>query len=681
MRYVGMVLALVLLAAACSGTESTTPDADEGTAQTETALDSEPSGVDPAIAEARLTIRIERPEVTINGTSRPGGAVLEGVPGDVIEVDHGGGAVLTGEAVFELEALRGARVTVPDLGVAPAVIELENGHIHLRANPEIGASLTVDTGSRQFAASTDAEFTICQDEAGTSCLVVVAGEVTWIEDGVSTETYSAGRATSAPAGGSPHTPRCADIEDVNQMRTMLRDGSDQTLLVDLIDTWSECTDDESDLVVAARLPSAARMEQIILDTQQLGSPDLTADSANGRAPWSIDDPVNYFIEPLTTTNVEFRTWLANIAGNEVELWERHAPQTWLDRAPGGAVTQAIYASDAADEAVTGISFETAQMFCEAQNKRLPTEIEWELAATNDVLEDLRPDGQDWVTDWEAYGEGPGDTTDRQVLRGANAVLEPDPYYRNFAVTSAEANAARRHARIRCAASEVAIGGQTFTNVVLQDDFNSLDWPEVVDDPLELNYHPENYHLDLSGDHSQGAVVRALDDPLDAGRIDTDLFIERSNTGSGAGGYRFGTLFGKPDQLLTLTIQPDEFSRQRFLACLLALDPVMVEALELDTRPLDPTSDGRPAKYGIDRQNHTGEKCVGAETAVEVPVSDIDNPVRISVVLENGELEAWVNDVVVASFSELNSIEIYGFYSQTYERTRTHIHYDDLIIKN
>ena len=73
---------------------------------------------------------------------------------------------------------------------------------------------------------------------------------------------------------------------------------------------------------------------------------------------------------------------------------------------------------------------------------------------------------------------------------------PTPYYRVFAVDTLEANAARREARIRCGATEVAIGGQAFDNPLIEDDFNSLDWAEVDGEVFELGYHPDNFHLDV-----------------------------------------------------------------------------------------------------------------------------------------------------------------------------------------
>lgn len=474
------------------------------------------------------------------------------------------------------------------------------------------------------------------------------------------------------------------------MRSQLSSTDFAGVLADIVATWDPCEAEDPQTTDVA-LPSAARMEQVEVAEIIIGSPDVDTDSPTRVKQKTLSGSANFYIEPLTATNSEFRTWLANTAGDDTALWTAYAPDEWLQRAPGGAKTQATYSDGEADLAVTGVSFGTAQAFCAAQNKRLATEIEWDLAASNEVLEDLTDNAQDWVSDWEAYGPGPDNTTNRQVLRGANGILEADLYHRDFALDEPEATAARQSARVRCAATEVAIGGRSFTREVFRDDFNSKDWPELIDDPLEAKYHPENYHLDIHQHHSQGVVVRTLASTLDEGRIDVDLFIERNNTGAGSEAYRFGIAFGRADELMTLTLEPDEFNNNSFLACVRPLDPVLETEsepgpggnsvpLNLISNPQSPDDKGRVAMFGP-ANNHTGHRCEGSATSIEVEVTDIDNAVRMSVVLIDGKLEAWVNETPVDTATSLSSIDVYGFFSQTYERPRSHIHFDDVIISN
>lgn len=215
-------------------------------------------------------------------------------------------------------------------------------------------------------------------------------------------------------------------------------------------------------------------------------------------------------------------------------------------------------------------------------------------------------------------------------------------------------------------------------MVFRDDFNSLDWPQIDEDPFELDYHPENYHLDLTESHSQATVVRALADPIANGRIDVDLFIERNNTGTDTGSFRFGTVFGTPEQLYTLTIQPDNFAGDRFTACLLPISDGLSDVLALDDGGLLPESSGRYGSFDPG-DGHYGEDCVEADTSAEVPVANIDSPVRLTVVLTDGQVETWVNDVLVETTGKVTSITNFGFYTQLFHRDRSHIHFDDVII--
>lgn len=676
LRRASFVMAGLMVFSACGVVGG---DSDEGGGEVD---DGETTEESVSVADAPLTIEVQADTVNINGDMVDAGLFQDGASGDVVEIIDAGSAIITAESVFQIEALRGAKVTVPDLTSAPLDVTLEYGHLFVRLNPEANISLVVDTGARQFTTLTpDAEFAMCQSPEGASCLTVLNGQVEWNEGDVATEVYAGGEASFAAPGDAPDPARCADQAQISDMQRSLRGQDFAGALADIVATWEPCEEGAEDDEVAGpqfTVPSAARMEHVVIPEPQIGSPDVDNDAESLIAQRALDEPYDYYIEPRSVTNGEFRTWLANTAGDDPDVWAQYAPQDWIDRAPGGAATQAIYAPDTADDSVKGIAYDTAVAFCEAQVKRLPTEIEWELAAVEEILEDVEDSAHDWVSDYEAYAPGPEGDDERQVLRGTNGVDEADPYFRVFAPTSADATAALRDARIRCAAGEVAIGGQPFENVILRDDFNALGWPLTEEDPFELDYHPENYHLDLTAQHSQAAVIRPLDSPLTDGRIDIDLFIERNNTGTDTGNFRFGAVFGTGEDLHTLTIQPDNFSGDEFAACLMPIDPELLAALDLGGSPLADTPDGRFGVYAPG-EGHYGEDCTDADSSIDVAVANIDNPVRLSIVVTGGQLEVWVNDALVEATSAVTTLDSYGFFTQLYHRDRSHIHYNDLIV--
>lgn len=665
-----VVLAAVMGLTGCASGDGVTGDT--------TPVSSTEAGI--SIPDAALSVSADRDAVTVNSEPVGAGEARKVVAGDAVAVDQAGTALLSADAVFMVEALRNAQLTVPDLSQGgPVVVPLSAGHVFVRLNPAANAAVVIDAGERQFTTtSPDAEFALCQAPDGASCLAVIRGSVEWKEDGVATEVYQAGQATFAPRGNAPLPTRCADEAAVGAMQRTLRGVDFGGALKDIVADWDVCPGQEETSPAAATLPSAAGMEHVTAAAITVGSPSATADGPNLLAPRTLDGAADYYIEPVTVTNALFRAWIVRAAGDDAAAWRRLAPADWLERAPGGAATQSTYADGTADQPVKGVTWATAGEYCASQGKRLPTEVEWELAAVGSVLTDLADESQDWVDAWEAYGPGPTDATGRQVLRGANGTLKADPYYRVFAPDAPEATAARLYARIRCAADQVAVGGRTFPTVVTQDDFNGLGWPTTKDNGFELGYHPENYHLDVSKAHGQLAVVRALDKPLAEGRVDVASFIERNNTGSSTGEHRFGLVVGGKDQLYVLSVQPDEQGRTAFTACFTPIEPALADKLGLAAEALSSSNAGRFATLGPDTTDYNRD-CSESPEPKTVTVTSIDSPVELSVVLADGRVEAWVNEVLVATSDQVPAIGYYGFATQNYNRTRSHTHIDQVTI--
>jgi hypothetical protein len=132
----------------------------------------------------------------------------------------------------------------------------------------------------------------------------------------------------------------------------------------------------------------------------------------------------------------------------------------------------------------------------------------------------------------------------------------------------------------------------------------------------------------------------------------------------------------------VTAQPDEAAKDKFVACLLPVDPDLMAELDLAGNSLSADSAGRVGGIGPN-ENHYGDNCEAADGAgaVEVPVQSVDSPLQIALVLSGGSLEAWVNDTLIGTTDSVPSLAVYGLFSQTYHRERTHVHFDNLTISN
>jgi formylglycine-generating enzyme required for sulfatase activity len=98
---------------------------------------------------------------------------------------------------------------------------------------------------------------------------------------------------------------------------------------------------------------------------------------------AVDLP-GFWIDKLLATNAQYKAF--------VDKSGRRAPMTWKDGA---------YPRAQDNRPVEGLTWDDAQAFCEAQNKRLPNEAEWEVAArgTGDT-----PPPYPWGSDPSAGGK-------------------------------------------------------------------------------------------------------------------------------------------------------------------------------------------------------------------------------------------------------------------------------------
>ena len=274
------------------------------------------------------------------------------------------------------------------------------------------------------------------------------------------------------------------------------------------------------------LPSADGMVGISAGTYSVGTdnPETNASETTTRS----EDVAAYVIDTYEVTNEQYKAFIDQQAAEP--------PFSW----PGGE-----YPEDLARHPAQGVSYDWASAYCTALNKRLPTEIEWEVAARGsdarlypwgddvDAVQlptfgtyevgsiagnvspfgvfDLTGNVWEWVSDpYDSRVVG-----DERVLRGGENGYLREAVTRNQ-VVPAQSNALKR-AGFRCAADEAdaAVEPLIFEpvdapdtptvprvdlpeGVLYYDDFTdqTSGWFEDDQDLARQGYHPNRFfHLE------------------------------------------------------------------------------------------------------------------------------------------------------------------------------------------
>ena len=623
-----------------------------------------------ATEEGSGTLTVHSATITVNESEVAVGATKGIQPGDRVQAtDVGRASLQLQQNQLALEAFKGSNFGVPDTTKDPITVPLMGGHLLVRV-PLGTAPVQLETADRTLAALSDGtSFVACQSPQGITCLYVIAGSVGW-SDPRGSATYVAGEGTFAPAGAGPGAARC-DVDDtLERWLAQSLDGEETETgtLTATVDTLPEgrCGGEA--------LASADGMAHVVIAEPVIGTEDFETRPEGYREPAQIDGPIEFHVDEQAVTNADFRKWVVDVAKNDPEDWKRLVPQAWLVGVEG-VEPQATYPAGEDESAVVGIRWGTAQDYCRSVQKRLVTEIEWELAAVNGHLLDLQDERRDWVAVPGEYGDEPPEG--ERIVRGNDNTFLLDLYYRLPALDTAESTATGRGARIRCAADEVGetevISGLPTEEFADDFAFDGSGWPEDEDELFSLAYHgPDVYHLQSSQPHTRGAVIRDTSGSSERIHVRSTIFIERSRMSEPEGEYRFGITVGSADTgFLLFTVQPDEVTDDRHDWCLSMMSDQLTAMLGDENHAwyLPSTSAGR----------HDGESCANGISSGSFQVANIDAPLIMTILVSTDDVVVALNDRELETVGLAIPFDAYGFYVQTYHEDLAHIHYDDILV--
>lgn len=382
----------------------------------------------------------------------------------------------------------------------------------------------------------------------------------------------------------------------------------------------------------------------------------TVGSGNGgsqSAPSQTVDLDEFWLDRYEITNAQYATFVAETGSP--------APANW----PSGGVP---LGQD--NNPVQGTTWEMAADYCDWADKRLPTEAEWEIAARGsqgwlypwgnnatvvqltstssypvggvpanrssfDVY-DMAGNVWEWVND--PYG--PVGNSER-VLRGGAYDFQKNMTYRLVGNPNVPTMFAT--AGFRCAASKVEAAAED-SRVLLNDDFTNPDsgWPEMTTASALQGYHPPDYyHVEARASNQIATAYFGGD--YDNVAVEAQMFVDSTDTPDGD--FRYGLVVRRVDD--------------RFYA--FAVSPRTGKWFVLK---------GTPA---------------GLETLDEGSVTDLHgtntgagNSDKLRVDAAGTNLTFTINDQVVTQLDDFDyrSGDI-GFYVETFDESRAHVHYDSL----
>ena len=395
---------------------------------------------------------------------------------------------------------------------------------------------------------------------------------------------------------------------------------------------------------APDLPTSQGMVQISGGSYTVGA---NLSGAQYAAPQEITLE-SYWMDRFEVSNSQYAAFLAESEGEPPPDWVNETPPIGKENHP-----------------VRGLTWEHALEYCEWQNKRLPTEAEWEVAARGSQgllfpwgdsqtsvslpQDDTYPSGSippnrssfgvfdmagnvwEWVDG--PYAAVPGG---QQIARGGAFDFLKDMAYRlqgdpNLPTMIASTG-------VRCAATEVEVVPDAI--VVLTDDFSDPDsgWPDLKEDTAWRGYHPPNfYHVEATGQNQVATAVfgtEASNISLEA-RIFTD--IVETETGE----YRYGLLLRQRDnrQFYAFTVAP------------------------------------RSGQWAVLKASNDGLETLASGSVDGLEGNSAATADSLRVDASGSSFFFFVNGQIITSLTDSSySSGDFGFYVETFDETRAHIHY-------
>ncbi len=391
--------------------------------------------------------------------------------------------------------------------------------------------------------------------------------------------------------------------------------------------------------------TSAGMSQIPAGTYTVG----TNLSGSNYAPEQLVDLAAFWLDRKEVTNAQYADYLASHEGEPPATWNSGVPPSGAENHP-----------------VQGITWQMAADYCAAQGKRLPTEAEWEVAARGDLgllypwgssanavplsSTDTYPVGSNpanrspfGIYDmtgnvWEWVDEPYTAVSDNQkVLRGGAYDFLKDMAYRLHG--NPNVPTMFKSAGIRCAAAEVEIVEDS--EILVQDDFTdeTSGWPVVQEGSVLSGYHPPDYYHVQAGQPNQIATAYFGGNFQNIG-LETNVFVDSTDTDTGD--FRYGLITRRSgDQFYAFTVSP------------------------------------RAGTWQIIKASAEGPQTVD-EGPITTLSNSADNPDRLRVDASGSKFLFSINGELITILDDASygNGDI-GFYVETFDESRAHIHYDVL----